>query len=115
MVFLLCRSTPHRLDFEAEANNLLERIEQRVEEALQDLVPDLEIVHSVRASPVLCPVCVGESFAFSLLCVLSLFQDGVLTLKLGSQGTYVINKQTPNAQVWLSSPLRFGFVVACWL
>lgn len=30
---------------------------------------------------------------------------GVLTLKLGSKGTYVINKQTPNRQVWWSSPL----------
>ena len=34
------------------------------------------------------------------------FQSGVLTLKLGSKGTYVINKQTPNRQMWLSSPLR---------
>ncbi|KIM48431.1 hypothetical protein M413DRAFT_440163 [Hebeloma cylindrosporum] len=30
---------------------------------------------------------------------------GVLTLKLGSHGTYVINKQPPNKQIWLSSPL----------
>ncbi|XP_051875158.1 frataxin, mitochondrial [Pristis pectinata] len=30
---------------------------------------------------------------------------GVLTIKLGeSLGTYVINKQTPNRQIWLSSP-----------
>lgn len=33
------------------------------------------------------------------------FSNGVLTLKLGSDhGTYVINKQTPNRQIWLSSP-----------
>ncbi|KAL8560928.1 hypothetical protein ACOMHN_019912 [Nucella lapillus] len=33
------------------------------------------------------------------------FGDGVLTLKLGGPlGTYVINKQTPNKQIWLSSP-----------
>ncbi|GAM23631.1 hypothetical protein SAMD00019534_068060 [Acytostelium subglobosum LB1] len=31
--------------------------------------------------------------------------DGVLTLKLGSLGTYVINKQTPNRQIWWSSPV----------
>lgn len=31
---------------------------------------------------------------------------GVLTLKLGDgKGTYVINKQTPNRQLWWSSPL----------
>ncbi|XP_062985385.1 frataxin, mitochondrial [Elgaria multicarinata webbii] len=33
------------------------------------------------------------------------FGNGVLTVKLGvSLGTYVINKQTPNKQIWLSSP-----------
>ncbi|KAM9213870.1 frataxin, mitochondrial [Leptosomus discolor] len=31
--------------------------------------------------------------------------SGVLTVKLGGDmGTYVINKQTPNRQIWLSSP-----------
>lgn len=33
-------------------------------------------------------------------------QSGVLTLKLGDKGTYVINKQPPNKQIWLSSPIR---------
>ncbi|XP_030732907.1 frataxin, mitochondrial [Globicephala melas] len=33
------------------------------------------------------------------------FASGVLTVKLGGDlGTYVINKQTPNKQIWLSSP-----------
>ncbi|TFK88579.1 Frataxin [Polyporus arcularius HHB13444] len=32
------------------------------------------------------------------------YGSGVLTLKLGSKGTYVINKQPPNKQIWLSSP-----------
>ncbi|PWN40064.1 Frataxin-like protein [Ceraceosorus guamensis] len=31
-------------------------------------------------------------------------QSGVLTLRLGQAGTYVINKQPPNQQIWLSSP-----------
>ena len=30
--------------------------------------------------------------------------QGVLTVKCGSHGTYVINKQGPNKQIWLSSP-----------
>ena len=39
---------------------------------------------------------------------------GVLNVYLGpEQGTYVINKQTPNKQIWLSSPIsgpaRFDF------
>uniref|UniRef100_A0A1A8UFE8 Frataxin, mitochondrial n=3 Tax=Nothobranchius furzeri TaxID=105023 RepID=A0A1A8UFE8_NOTFU len=33
------------------------------------------------------------------------FSSGVLTIKVGGvHGTYVINKQTPNRQIWLSSP-----------
>jgi frataxin len=35
--------------------------------------------------------------------------QGVLTLSLGSLGTYVINKQTPNRQIWMSSPLRYVY------
>lgn len=33
------------------------------------------------------------------------YSSGVLTLKLGDKGTFVINKQPPNKQIWLSSPL----------
>ncbi len=33
-------------------------------------------------------------------------QSGVLTLNLAEHGTYVINKQPPNKQIWLSSPFR---------
>nr|BAN21417.1 frataxin, putative [Riptortus pedestris] len=32
------------------------------------------------------------------------YLDGVLTVSLGENGTYVINRQTPNKQIWLSSP-----------
>ncbi|EDW30522.1 GL26832 [Drosophila persimilis] len=43
------------------------------------------------------------------------YGDGVLTVNLGkSHGTYVINRQTPNKQIWLSSPTsgpkRFDYV-----
>ncbi|XP_074272867.1 frataxin, mitochondrial-like [Silene latifolia] len=33
------------------------------------------------------------------------YGNEVLTLKLGNLGTYVVNKQTPNRQIWLSSPV----------
>lgn len=33
------------------------------------------------------------------------YGNEVLTLKLGASGTYVLNKQTPNRQIWLSSPV----------
>jgi len=38
------------------------------------------------------------------------FQNDVLTVKLGELGTYVLNKQTPNRQLWLSSPVRYLIV-----
>ncbi|XP_028808429.1 frataxin, mitochondrial-like isoform X1 [Neltuma alba] len=33
------------------------------------------------------------------------YGNDVLTVKLGDLGTYVLNKQTPNRQIWLSSPI----------
>lgn len=48
-----------------------------------------------------------------------LYSTGVLTFHLGSIGTYVINKQTPNKQIWLSSPFsgpkRYDFVNGVWV
>ncbi|KAL1882342.1 hypothetical protein VTK73DRAFT_1901 [Phialemonium thermophilum] len=43
------------------------------------------------------------------------FSDGVLTVTLPPAGTYVLNKQPPNKQLWLSSPRsgpkRYDWVV----
>ena len=43
----------------------------------------------------------------------------MLTIQLGSHGTYVINKQTPNKQIWLSSPTsgpkRYDFIDETWI
>lgn len=33
------------------------------------------------------------------------YSSGVLTIKLGHHGTWVLNKQTPNKQIWWSSPV----------
>ncbi|PKC74565.1 Frataxin [Rhizophagus irregularis] len=33
------------------------------------------------------------------------YSSGVLTLKCGTSGVYVLNKQPPNKQIWLSSPI----------
>ncbi|TIA87488.1 hypothetical protein E3P99_03128 [Wallemia hederae] len=33
------------------------------------------------------------------------FNSGVLTLSLDKHGTYVINKQPPTRQIWVSSPI----------
>ncbi|GIL52553.1 hypothetical protein Vafri_8379 [Volvox africanus] len=47
------------------------------------------------------------------------YSQGVLTVKLGKHGTFVINKQTPNRQIWLSSPVsgpfRFDYVDGRWV
>ncbi|XP_072114193.1 frataxin, mitochondrial isoform X1 [Mobula birostris] len=48
------------------------------------------------------------------------FATGVLTIKLGEPlGTYVINKQTPNRQIWLSSPIsgpkRYDWTGKNWI
>lgn len=43
-------------------------------------------------------------------------QDGILTVTLDQGGAYVINKHTPNRQIWLSSPRsgasHYGFDAA---
>lgn len=42
-------------------------------------------------------------------------QAGVLNLSFPPNGSYVLNKQPPNKQIWLSSPItgpkRFDFVI----
>lgn len=46
-------------------------------------------------------------------------QNGVLNVYLAKHGTYVINKQTPNRQIWLSSPKsgpkRYDYVEGSWV
>ena len=76
-------SPPHSFNTEGQfhmvANETLERIQDAVEEALEDNG-------------------ISEPFEVTL-------SDGVLTLVLPPHGTWVINKQTPNRQLWWSSPL----------
>ncbi|KAI9695181.1 MAG: Mitochondrial chaperone Frataxin [Bogoriella megaspora] len=44
------------------------------------------------------------------------FSAGVLTVSIPDKGTYVINKQPPNKQIWLSSPItgpkRYDWVMS---
>lgn len=45
--------------------------------------------------------------------------QGVMSLELPGVGSYVINKQPPNKQIWLSSPIsgpkRFDYVDGQWV
>ncbi|BDA43583.1 probable frataxin, mitochondrial [Coccomyxa sp. Obi] len=47
------------------------------------------------------------------------YSQGVLTIKLGPNGTYVYNKQTPNRQIWMSSPVsgpvRYDYMDGRWI
>lgn len=42
-------------------------------------------------------------------------QAGVMTIEISDKGSYVLNKQPPNKQIWLSSPIsgpkRYDWVV----
>jgi frataxin len=58
------------------------------------------------------------------LCVFVLVthgEGGVLEIHLGKHGSYVINKQTPNQQIWFSSPVsgpkryHYDAVAKCWV
>ena len=74
---------------------LLDTLEDTLDSGSED--PSYEVDYHVRDTSL------GPSHNFSAPFLL---QSGVLTLKLGSNGTYVINKQPPNKQIWLSSPKR---------
>ncbi|KAK3932514.1 Frataxin-like protein, mitochondrial [Frankliniella fusca] len=48
------------------------------------------------------------------------YSDGVLTIQFGEPyGTYVINRQSPNEQIWLSSPTsgpkRYDYIQGAWI
>lgn len=81
--------------FEKVADETLERLTDRIDHIL-DMNSDIDSDVSLSVSRIRIPIQTNTSF-----------QSGVLTVNLGQKGTYVINKQTPNKQLWLSSPLRF--------
>lgn len=47
------------------------------------------------------------------------YSDGVLNVELTNGHHFVLNKQTPNKQIWLSSPIsgpqRFDYHAGAWL
>ena len=61
--------------------------DDQADEFLEDLMDDLEVLESTA----------GPEFEID-------YAMGVLTLVLNEDTTYVINKQRPNRQVWMSSP-----------
>ena len=69
--------------------------------------------------------CVFKSTTHAMLCSEPInhaderLQAGVLTLAFPPAGTYVLNKQPPNKQIWLSSPVsgpkRYDYVDGRWM
>lgn len=76
-------------------------------DSLEALVDDLgnpryEVEYHVRLDLNVSHFCFGTGELTGAV----ILKSGVLTLILDDKGTYVINKQPPNKQIWLSSPFR---------
>lgn len=91
-------------EFHQIADDFLHFLEEELTE-LEDVVEDFDLSNAVRG-PTRTPPLGLWSLLNSLPRGTTVFQQGVLTLRLGESGTYVINKQTPNRQIWWSSPIR---------
>lgn len=80
-------------------NYLVQQLEKAQEEGL-----DIEAEYIVR-----------YSLPYMSICVTNKKQAGVLNISVPAIGTYVLNKQPPNKQIWLSSPIsgpkRFDWIV----
>jgi frataxin len=59
----------------------------------------------VYASPFILYRALGKGNELKTRSFLSLLQAGVLNVTVPGIGTYVLNKQPPNRQIWLSSPI----------
>lgn len=82
--------------YEKRANDTLENLTERFDEIGEELDDAMSDTYDVA------------------------YSSGVLTVKFGPQiGTYVLNKQSPNLQIWLSSPSsgpkRFDFCGDNWV
>lgn len=93
-------------EFHERADELLGALETHLE-SLDEAVEDFDLSFSVRDSFLRRslrlfwdPAATGRA----RLSDSGRAQQGVLTLRLGRLGTYVLNKQTPNRQIWWSSP-----------
>ncbi|KWU41865.1 Frataxin-like protein [Rhodotorula sp. JG-1b] len=65
----------------------MDRLTEYLEETIEAIDSDQAAAYDVEYSASMC----GKS--------------GVLTVRLGDNGTYVLNKQPPNKQIWLSNEL----------
>merc|ERR1712224_955872 len=83
-------------EYHAIADETLEDIQDAVETVLEDCVID-ECDHESSLSK--------EKFEINIDECEVVYASGVLTMTLAPHGTWVLNKQTPNRQIWWSSPI----------
>lgn len=95
-------------EYHARSNAYIDTLVARLEE-IQERREDVDVEYSVR------PPSPSPSSSHPLTNKPPP-QAGVLTLLLPPHGTYVLNKQPPNKQIWLSSPVsgpkRYDWVAA---
>jgi frataxin len=92
---------------DATMGTILERLEELLDEVGNDAYEVDYHVSMLENTRLPCLLALAVSVAEPLTHHPLLLQSGVLTLNLGTHGTYVINKQPPNKQIWLSSPVRW--------
>ena len=111
-------------EYHAIADVYLESILEKFEE-LQDQKDEVDVEYSVSPSlgslpPHLCSALNAPTAYLLHTCIspallTSPDQSGVMSIAVPSNGTYVINKQPPNKQIWLSSPIsgpkRYDWVI----
>lgn len=91
-------------------DNLLNKFE-----AAQDERDDIDVEYSVSFSSLLHLLFFFFYPSPPIPYLRTFLQAGVMNINITGIGTYVINKQPPNKQIWLSSPIsgpkRFDYVI----
>ena len=120
----LCQAAGSTIDVE-EYHRLADITISGVQEIYEDLADDdveldMEVNYAVRARTfrnrsqqksirdAACQFIIsqrGTDQRVYLFFIFRLVQDGVLNVIVGELGTFVLNKQAPNLQLWLSSPI----------
>ncbi len=79
-------------------------------EAMEDDHPSLEVEASgVQAPRNVTLFCLSVPYKDISVIECIARQDGVINIKIAGKGHWVINKQTPSRQIWLSSPITSEF------
>lgn len=108
-------------EYHEHADRFMDSVHEKAEQ-LQEGREDVDVEYSVRHSRHIHPRSALQSAAGGVErsnnceADMNRSQAGVMNIILPPAGTYVLNKQPPNKQIWLSSPVsgpkRYDWVVA---